>query len=82
MLQKNNITELAAARQAILADTETSDKENFDMLIVVEDQIEKATFETDAEKLAGFLILFEHNDAPDFADSFKGKLFSRIHEFV
>jgi hypothetical protein len=82
MLRKISITELAATRQAILDDTKTPDLDNFEMLLSVEDQIERATFETDAQKVAGLLILFELNDAPEFADSFKAKLFSRIHEFV
>jgi uncharacterized protein Smg (DUF494 family) len=77
-----SITELTAARQAILDDTETPDLENYEMLIAVETKIENATFETDAKKLAGLLILFEQNDAPDFADQFKKKLFSRIHQFA
>ena len=81
-MSKNSITELAATRQSILADTKTPDQENYEMLIAVEDQIEEASFETDAKKLAGLLVLFEQNDAPVFADSFKAKLFSRIHEFV
>jgi uncharacterized protein Smg (DUF494 family) len=76
------VTELAALRQAVLDDSETPDLENYEMLIAVETQIEKAKFETDAEKLAGLMILFELNDAPDFADQFKTKLFSRLHEFT
>jgi hypothetical protein len=76
------ITELAAIRQSILDDSEMPDLENFEMLIAVETKIENATFETDAEKLAGLMILFELNDAPDFADQFKAKLFSRIHQFA
>jgi hypothetical protein len=79
------VTELAATRQTILDsfgdnDSEATDLENMDRLYAVETQIEKAKFETDAEKLAGLMILFELNDAPDFADQFKAKLFSRIHE--
>ena len=62
--------------------SEATDLENMSRLAVVETRIACATFETDAEKLAGLLILFELNDAPDFADQFKGKLFSRIHEFT
>jgi hypothetical protein len=75
-----SVTELAALRQAILDDNETPDLENYEMLTAVETKIENAAFETDAEKLAGLMILFELNDAPRFADQFKAKLFSRIHE--
>jgi hypothetical protein len=82
-----SITALAASRQQIthLFDEfidEATDLENMDKLYEVEARIETATFETDAEKLAGLMILFELNDAPDFADSFKQKLFSRIHQFA
>jgi len=77
-----SITGLAAARQAILNDGETPDLENFEMLNAVETEIQAATFETDAKKLSGLLILFEFNDAPNFADQFKAKRFSRIHEFT
>jgi hypothetical protein len=81
------VTELAATRQMILDSfgdngSEATDLENMSRLAVVETRIACATFETDAEKLAGLLILFELNDAPDFADQFKAKLFSRIHEFT
>jgi hypothetical protein len=34
------------------------------MLYDVEDKKEEATFETDTEKLAGLMILFELNNAP------------------
>jgi hypothetical protein len=78
----NTVTGLAVIRQAILDDTETPDLENYQMLTVVEAQIENATFETEAEKRAGLMILFELNDAPDFVDQFKAKLFSRIHQFA
>ena len=82
-----SITVLAASRQQIngLFDEfidEATDLTNMDKLYEVEAQIENATFETDAEKHAGYRILFELNDAPDFADSFKQKLFSRIHQFA
>jgi hypothetical protein len=81
------VTVLAAVRQAILdsfgdTDSEATDLENMDKLTTVETQIETATFATDAEKLAGLMILFELNDAPGFADQFKAKLFSRIHQFA
>jgi hypothetical protein len=82
-----NIAELAATRQAILDsfcehDTEATDLENMERLVEVETKIENATFDTDAEKLAGLRILFELDDAPDFLDQFKAKLFSRIHQFA
>jgi anti-sigma28 factor (negative regulator of flagellin synthesis) len=82
-----NIAELATTRKTIMDsfgdnDSEATDLMNMDKLSAVEAQIENATFETDAEKLAGYKILFELNDAPDFADQFKAKLFSRIHQFA
>jgi hypothetical protein len=81
------VSELAATRQTILDsfgdnDSEATDLKNMDKLYEVEASIEKATFETDADKLAGLMILFELNDAPNFADQFKAKLFSRIHQFA
>jgi hypothetical protein len=87
MTTANAVAELAARRQAILDsfgpnDSEATDLANMDRLYAVEAQIEDARFETDAEKLAGLMILFELNDAPDFADQFKAKLFSRIHQFA
>jgi hypothetical protein len=82
-----SIDELAIARQAILEsfgdnDSEATDLANMEQLYAVEDRIESATFNKDAEKLAGFRILFELDDAPVFADQFKAKLFSRIHQFA
>jgi hypothetical protein len=81
------VTELAATRQTILDsfgdnDSEVTDLKNMDELCAIEAQIETATFDTDAEKLAGLMILFELNDAPTFADQFKAKLFSQIHQFA
>jgi hypothetical protein len=76
-----SIIELAVCRQSILDDTDTPDTEHFEMLTAVETKIENATFQTDAEKLAGLMILFELNDQPSFADQFKEKLFLRIHQF-
>jgi hypothetical protein len=83
----SNIAELVVIRQQILDsfgdnDSEATDLKNMDRLYEVERQIEKATFDTDAEKLAGLKILFELNDAPKFADQFKASLFSRIHQFA
>jgi hypothetical protein len=77
------LSELATERQQVIDSFETSYDEDTDlkimeMLYAVEAQIETATFATDAEKLAGLMILFEMNDAPVFADQFKAKLFSRI----
>jgi hypothetical protein len=82
-----SITALAASRQQIngLFDEfidEATDLTNMDKLYEVEAQIETATFETDAEKLAGYRILFELNDAPDFADQFKARLFMRMQQFA
>jgi hypothetical protein len=85
MLASQSVTELAAIRQAILERpfvNETTDLTDAAELSDLETRIEVATFNTDAEKLAGLMILFELNDAPGFADQFKTKLFSRIHEFI
>jgi hypothetical protein len=46
-----------------------------DSLNAVEGKIENATFDTDAEKLAGLMILFELNDAPDFAFNLRPSYF-------
>jgi len=80
---RTSITALAASRKQIIDRfdefiDEATDLTNMNRLYEVETQIENATFETDAERLAGLMILFELNDAPVFADSFKQKLFSRI----
>jgi len=77
-------TELYAMRQAILDSDyvdEASDLEQFKLLCTVEDRIVSATFATDADKLVGSKILSEINDASDFADQFKQKLFLRLHQF-
>jgi hypothetical protein len=81
------VTELVATRQQIFesfgdGDSESTDLNNMDRLYAVETQIENATFETDAEKLAGYKMLFEQNDAPCFADQFKKKLFLRMHQYI
>jgi hypothetical protein len=83
-----SIVELATERQRLYdifngkeIDDDASDLE-FERINAIESTIENATFETDADKLAGLMILFELDDAPDFADRFKAKLFSRIHQFA
>jgi hypothetical protein len=87
--KKKSFAELAAERKQLYdsfdgreVDDEKIDEPEFRKILAVETKIENATFETDAEKLAGLLILFELNDSPDFADKFKAKLFSRIHQFM
>jgi hypothetical protein len=87
MQRTKSATELAVTRQEILDsfgdnDSEAADLKNMERLYEVEEQIENATFDTDADKLAGLMILFELNDAPDFAEDFKANLFSRMHEFM
>jgi hypothetical protein len=74
-------------RQQILdsfddSDTEAADLKNMDRLYSVEDMIAAATFETDVSVLAGSKILLETGDGPDYADSFKRKLFVRMQQFV
>jgi hypothetical protein len=86
-MASQSVFELAGYRQAVLnsfgdEDNEAADLAIMDKLVSVEDQILNAEFRSDAEKLAGFLVLFELNDAPNFADQFKAKLFSRIHQFT
>ena len=81
-----NVVGLAAQRQVVLngfgdTDNEATDLANMERLNEIEAQIESAEFNTDAEKLAGLMILFEQSDGPNFADQFKAKLFSRIHQF-
>ena len=83
------VTELAALRQQLwdifnsrTIDDDAVDIPEFEKACAVEKQIENASFETDADRRVGLMILFELNDAPDFADQFKAKLFSRIHEFA
>jgi hypothetical protein len=84
-----SITELAKKRQQLSdifnareVDDDAVDAPMFKRICAVETQIETATFETDADKLAGLTILFEDNDGPVFADSFKVKLFARMQEFA
>ena len=76
--------ELAATRQTILDsfgdnDDEATDLQNMNKLYAVEAQIENATFETDAEKLAGSKILMEAK--PSRWDHFQEKLFLRMQQF-
>jgi hypothetical protein len=87
MLKVMGAVELAVIRQQVLDgfkddDDEATDLKNMDRLYEVEDQLIRATYESDADKLAGLTILFEDNDGPDFADSFKVKLFARMREFA
>jgi hypothetical protein len=85
MRASQSVTELAAIRKTILERpfvNEATDMTDAAELSDLETRIEAATFNTDAEKLAGLLIALEQNDAPVFADQFKAKLFSRIHEFI
>jgi hypothetical protein len=85
MLASQSVTELATIRKTILERSivnQATELRDYEELSAVENRIETATFNSDAEKLAGLLILFELNDAPDLSDQFKAKLFSRIHEFI
>jgi hypothetical protein len=85
--QNVSVAELAMARQGILNsfgdnDSEAVDLENMDRLYTVEASLEKAMFETDAHKLAGLIILLDLGDKPEFADSFKQKMFLRLQQFA
>jgi hypothetical protein len=77
--------ELAVLRQQVLSsfgddDNESMDLSNMDRLYAVEDQLVRAGYYTDADKMAGLAILFEDSDGPVFADEFKVKLFERMRE--
>ena len=85
MLNTQSVTELAVIRQRIFEsfgddDSETTDLNNMDRLYAVETQIEKATFETDADKRVGNLILME--DKPSSWDDFQENLFLRMQQFA
>jgi hypothetical protein len=77
--------ELAVIRQQVLSsfgddDDESTDLSNMDRLYAVEDQLVRAGYYTDADKMAGLAILLEDSDGPVFADEFKVKLFARMRE--
>ena len=74
------VAELSAIRQSILDDSETPDSENFEMLMAVEDQIEKASFKTAEDKRLGNLILME--DHPSRWDNFQESLFLQMQKFA
>jgi hypothetical protein len=83
--KKKSITELAVTRQGILDsfgdnDNQATDLKNMDRLTAIEKRIERAIFETDADKRPGNLILME--DKPSRWDDFQENLFLRMQEFA
>jgi hypothetical protein len=58
---------------------EPTDLKIMDRLYPVEDMISSVTYETDADKRAGRLILLE--DTPDRWDNFQCNLFARMQQF-
>jgi hypothetical protein len=86
---KKSVTELAAELQRLRddfnsreVDDERIDLPQFKKMGTIEAMISRATFDTDANWLVGSKILMEEGDGPDFADSFKRKLFIRMQEFA
>ena len=76
--------ELATLRQTILDsfganDSEAADLANMDRLYPVEAMLAEATYETNADKQAGKLILLEV--APNKWDNFQCSLFKRMQQF-
>jgi hypothetical protein len=87
MLKIVSAVQLAGIRRALYAvfnareiDDEAIDQPAFKEIELVEDQIARAGYYTDADKLAGLAILLEDSDGPVFADEFKVKLFERMRE--
>ena len=79
-----SVTELATTRQLIRDSfrdsNEAAHPELMDNLYEVETRIENATFDTDADKRVGNLILME--DKPSSWDDFQENLFLRMQQFA
>jgi hypothetical protein len=80
------VAELAASRQKLCEifngreiDDDKIDLPEFKRIITIETKIAKATFKTDADKMAGDLILSENK--PSCWDNFQCALYARMNQF-
>jgi hypothetical protein len=88
--RKKSVTQLAAERQKLwdIFNSKTVSDEAFDRPLIkkveaVEARLVKATFNTSADKLAGFRILRgDENPHPDGWCTFKKGLLERMMEFA
>jgi hypothetical protein len=86
MLQVISVADLAVIRHEIRNsiigdnDSEATDLENMDRLTAIESQIERAKFESEADRAVGRSILIENK--PSSWDDFQENLFLRMQKFA